>query len=272
MSAAVTRRPPSPYLNVGECYASGMPDGSWIYLNALVAFLQKRLVPGVEAVDGGVYRRTVAGPAVLELPSGAPPALRLCGSAEASAAADEHFRSDPYLGPLVAARPGLRVPGTVDGAELAVRAVLGQQVTLAAARGLAARLVVTAGEPLPQGVAGLTHVWPAPQAVAQAAGSLPMPRARQRAIAGLAHALAGGLRLEPGVDLAAARAELLALPGIGPWTAEYVAMRALADPDAWLPTDVGVRHALERLGAPPDAAERWRPFRSHAVIHLWASL
>ena len=99
-----------------------------------------------------------------------------------------------------------------------------------------------------------------------------MPRARQRAIAALARALAGGLRLEPGVDLAAARAELLALPGIGPWTAEYVAMRALADPDAWLPTDVGVRHALERLGAPPEAAERWRPFRSHAVIHLWASL
>ena len=85
----VTRRPPSPYLNVGECYASGMPDGSWIYLNALVAFLQKRLVPGVEAVEGGVYRRTVAGPDILELPSGAPPALRLCGSAEASAAADD---------------------------------------------------------------------------------------------------------------------------------------------------------------------------------------
>jgi len=249
-----------------------MPDGSWISLNALVAFLAKRSVPGVESVHGGVYRRTLAGPAVLELPASSPAALRLCGSAEASAAADEHLRSDPYLGPLVAERPGMRVPGTVDGAELAVRAVLGQQVTLAAARGLAARLVAMAGAPLAAPDGSLTHVWPAVERVAAVADRLPMPRARQRAIAGLARALAGGLALEPGVDLAATRAELLALPGIGPWTAEYVAMRALADPDAWLPTDVGVRQALKRLGAPPEAADRWRPFRSHAVIRLWASL
>jgi AraC family transcriptional regulator, regulatory protein of adaptative response / DNA-3-methyladenine glycosylase II len=259
-----------------------VPGGSLIYLNA---FLGARVVPGVEAIVDGEYRRTVPGPAVLTLASSSPAAVRLRGSAAASAAADEHLRSDPDLGPLVAARPGLRVPGTVDGAELAVRAVLGQQVTLAAARGLAARLVAMAGEPLPgagadpAGSAGpepaigpLTHLWPSPQAVAEAAGSLPMPGARRRAIAGLARELAGGLRLEPGVDPQAARAELLALPGIGPWTAEYVAMRALADPDAWLPTDVGVRHALERLGAPPEAADRWRPFRAHAVIHLWASL
>jgi AraC family transcriptional regulator, regulatory protein of adaptative response / DNA-3-methyladenine glycosylase II len=251
-----------------------VPGGSWISLNALVGFLARRAVPGVESVVDGTYRRTVAGPAVLTLPSDSAAAARLCGSAAAAAAADAHLRADPHLGPLVAARPGLRVPGTVDGAELAVRAVLGQQVTLAAARGLAAKLVAAAGEPLPGAVVpgALTHLWQAPEAVAEAAGSLPTPRARQRAIAGLARALADGLRLEPGVDPQAARAELLALPGIGPWTAEYVAMRALADPDAWLPSDVGVRHALERLGAPPEAAERWRPFRAHAVIHLWASL
>jgi AraC family transcriptional regulator, regulatory protein of adaptative response / DNA-3-methyladenine glycosylase II len=98
-----------------------------------------------------------------------------------------------------------------------------------------------------------------------------MPRTRRRTLAALAHALSGGLRLEPGVDRAGARADLLALPGIGPWTADYIAMRALADPDAWLPTDLGVRRGLERLGAPPNAAEAWRPHRTHAVRHLWAS-
>jgi AraC family transcriptional regulator of adaptative response / DNA-3-methyladenine glycosylase II len=168
----------------------------------------------------------------------------------------------------VAARPGLQVPGTVDGGELAIRAVLGQQVSLAAARTLAARMVAAVGEPLPEPAGTLTHAWPAPEAIVEYAPSLAMPRARQRTVAALAGALVDGLRLEPGAD---ARAELLALPGIGPWTAEYVAMRALGDPDAWLPTDLGVRHGLARLGAPPEAAEAWRPFRAHAVVHLWAA-
>jgi AraC family transcriptional regulator of adaptative response / DNA-3-methyladenine glycosylase II len=245
----------------------------WVYLNA---FLAARAVPGVEAVVDGTYRRTVrtaAGPAILQLPSPDPAAARLAGSAEAAAAADEQLRGDPVLGPLIARRPGLRVPGTVDGAELAIRAVLGQQVTLAAARTLAGRLVAAAGEPLPARDDGLTHLWPWPEAVADAAGSLPMPRARQAAVAKLAGTLAaGGLHLEPGADPVEARARLLALPGIGPWTAEYVAMRALGDPDAWLPTDIGVRNALARLGAGREAAEAWRPFRAHAVVHLWASL
>ena len=96
-----------------------------------------------------------------------------------------------------------------------------------------------------------------------------MPRARQRAIAALADALAGGLRLEPGGD---AREQLLELPGIGPWTAAYIAMRAHGDPDAWLPRDIGVRHGLARIGATPEAAEAWRPHRTHAVRHLWAAL
>ena len=180
-------------------------------------------------------------------------------------------RRDPVLGSLVAARPGLRVPGTADGGELAIRAVLGQQISVAAARTLAARLVAATGEPLPEPDGTLTHAWPAPDAIVAVAPSLPMPRARQRAVAAMAGALADGLELRPGVDLAETRARLLDLPGIGPWTAEYIAMRALADPDAWMPTDLGVRHGLARLGVGVEAAEAWRPYRAHAIIHLWAS-
>jgi len=222
-------------------------------------------VPGLEEVVDGVYRRVIS----------SPPAPRVIGLDDAAArpilgadpaAADVWLGRDPVLGPLVAARPGLRVPGTVDGGELAIRAVLGQQVSLAAARTLAGRLVAAVGEPLPAPDGMLTHAWPAPEAIVEYAGSMAMPRSRQRAVAAVAGALADGLRLEPGVD---ARADLLALPGVGPWTAEYVAMRALGDADAWLPTDLGVRHGLARLGVGVEAAEAWRPFRAHAVMHLW---
>jgi AraC family transcriptional regulator, regulatory protein of adaptative response / DNA-3-methyladenine glycosylase II len=220
----------------------------------------------------GVYRRTISTPSgarVIGLDDAA--AGPLAGSAAAAAAADRHLAGDPVLGPLVAARPGLRVPGTVDGGELAIRAVLGQQVSLAAARTLAGRLVAAVGDPLPEPDGTLTHAWPAPAAVAEYAPSMAMPRSRQRAVAALAGALADGLRLDPGVGVTETRARLLELPGIGPWTAEYVAMRALADPDAWLPTDVGVRHGLARLGVGPEAADAWRPYRAHAVVHLWAA-
>jgi len=226
-------------------------------------------VPGVEAVVDGVYRRVLTDLRVVGLDD--PAARPILGSADASAAADAHLARDAVLGPLVAARPGLRVPGTVDGGELAIRAVLGQQVSLAAARTLAARLVAAAGEPLPEPDGTLTHAWPAPEAIVAVAPSLPMPRARQRAVAAMAGALAQGLVLRTGVDLAETRARLLDLPGIGPWTAEYIAMRALADPDAWMPTDLGVRHGLARLGVGVEAAEAWRPYRAHAIIHLWTS-
>jgi AraC family transcriptional regulator of adaptative response / DNA-3-methyladenine glycosylase II len=238
-------------------------------------------VPGVEAVVGGRYRRTVRlahGPAVIEVDGTLDADPRDEGAARAAAerlagadpaAADAHLAGDPYLGPLIAARPGLRMPGTVDGGELAIRAVLGQQVSLAAARTLAGWLVAAAGEPLDQPAGALTHLWPVPEAIAEAAPRLPMPRARQRTVAALARAFADGLSLDPGHDV---REQLLELPGIGPWTAEYIAMRALGDPDAWLPTDVGVRRGLARIGAPPGESEAWRPYRTHAVRHLWASL
>jgi AraC family transcriptional regulator, regulatory protein of adaptative response / DNA-3-methyladenine glycosylase II len=248
------------------------------------AFLAARAVPGIEDAQDGTFRRTVAlphGPAVIELPdrilradprdhATAHEALQRQSGADPTAAG-AHLADDPHLGPLIAARPGLRMPGTVDGGELAVRAVLGQQVSLAAARTLAGRLVTAAGEPLREPVGALTHVWPRPEAIAEAAPRMAMPRSRQRALAALAAALADGLRLDPSADRTDARAALLALPGIGPWTAEYVAMRALGDPDAWLPTDLGVRHGLARVGAAPEAAEAWRPHRTHAVRHLWAA-
>jgi AraC family transcriptional regulator of adaptative response / DNA-3-methyladenine glycosylase II len=187
---------------------------------------------------------------------------------------------DALLGALVRAAPGRRVPGHVDGAELAVRAVLGQQVSLAGAATLAGRLVATYGEPLARPLGRVTHVFPTAAALAAADPStLAMPVARRRALLGLAAALASGeVELDAGVDRARARAALHALPGLGRWTVEYVAMRALRDPDAFLPTDLGVRHALDGLGADgrPAAAERlaerWRPYRAYAVQHLWASL
>jgi AraC family transcriptional regulator, regulatory protein of adaptative response / DNA-3-methyladenine glycosylase II len=230
----------------------------------LVAFLAARAVPGIEEVVDGVYRRTIAGGRVIDL---ADAAARPILGADPTAA-DAHLGRDPLLGPLVARRPGLRVPGTVDGGELAIRAVLGQQVSLAAARTLAARLVAAAGEPLAEPVGGLTHVWPQPVAIVAVAPSLAMPQARRCAVAAVAQALADGLRLERGGE---AREELLALPGIGPWTAEYVAMRALGDPDAWMPSDLGVRHGLARLGVGVEAAEAWRPYRANAVMHLWSA-
>jgi AraC family transcriptional regulator of adaptative response / DNA-3-methyladenine glycosylase II len=211
---------------------------------------------------------------------------------------------DPLLGPLVRATPGLRVPGAVDGAELAVRAVLGQQVSVGGARTLAARLTEAYGEPLAEtlpsceasatrpapdergaGPAGaeparLTHAFPTAAALAAVdPEQLPMPRARGRALVGLCAALAAGeVALDPGADRDETRRRLLALPGIGPWTAEYLAMRALGDPDAFPASDLGIRHAFARLDQPHDTravaaiAERWRPWRAYACLHLWATL
>ncbi len=180
---------------------------------------------------------------------------------------DAALGSDPLLHDLVAAAPGRRVPGCVDAGETAIRAVLGQQVSVAAARTQAARLVARCGEPLPEPVGAVTHLFPEPAALAALdPETLPMPRARGRAIVALAAALADGLHPYEQRD------ELLALPGIGPWTADYVAMRC-GDPDVLLETDLGVRRGLKAIGGPDDLvrhAERWRPWRSYAVQHLWS--
>jgi AraC family transcriptional regulator of adaptative response / DNA-3-methyladenine glycosylase II len=187
--------------------------------------------------------------------------------------------ADAVLAPLVAASPGRRVPGTVDGGELAIRGVLGQQVSVVGARTLAGRMVAALGAPLAEPDGALTHVFPTPAAIADdELSSVGMPESRRRALRALARALDDGLALDPGADRDDVTTRLLALPGIGPWTVSYVSMRALADPDAFLPTDLGVRHALDGLGQPSDPAaastlaERWRPWRAYALQHLWASL
>jgi AraC family transcriptional regulator, regulatory protein of adaptative response / DNA-3-methyladenine glycosylase II len=266
---------------------------------ALLEWLAARAVPGVEEVEGGTYRRSLrlaggAGVVEVELDAAALPCrLDVDDPRDADDAAVRVRRlldldadpdavtavlgRDSLLGPLVAAAPGLRVPGAVDGAELAVRAVLGQQVSVAAARTAAGRLVATYGERLERPQGGVIALFPSAQTLAALdPADLPMPRARAAALVGLSGAIASGqLRLEPGGDREAVQRELLALPGIGPWTAGYVAMRALGDPDVFLVEDLGVRHGLAQLGGPSDAraaralAEAWAPWRSYASQYLW---
>ncbi|MCL2543297.1 MAG: helix-turn-helix domain-containing protein [Nocardioidaceae bacterium] len=265
--------------------------------SALLDFLAVRAVEGVEVAGEGWYARTLGlphGPGTvrLELADVAEPGTafvrarfaladlrdlsaaiartrRLLDADADPVAVDEHLSADPVLRPLVRARPGLRVPGHVDGAELAVRAVLGQQVSVAGARTLAGRLVAAHGREVDTTIPGLTHLFPEPAALAAIEPeSMAMPRARGRSLIGLAGALAdGSVVLEPGPDRSDVRRRLLDLPGIGPWTADYVGLRALGDPDVFLPTDIGVRNALRALG--PLDSERWSPWRSYALMHLW---
>jgi AraC family transcriptional regulator of adaptative response / DNA-3-methyladenine glycosylase II len=200
------------------------------------------------------------------------------------AAIGAHLARDPALAPHVAARPGLRVPGAWDGFELAVRAILGQQITVAAATSLAARIAREWGEPLPAAVAGvvpgLTHTFPSADRLAGADLSvLPMPKARSGYLQALARAAAAdpGL-LEPRGDLAEAIGKLRSLPGVGEWTAQYIAMRQMREPDAFPPGDIGLMRAMAAPGAerPTSAelqarAEAWRPWRAYAALHLWSS-
>jgi AraC family transcriptional regulator of adaptative response / DNA-3-methyladenine glycosylase II len=191
-------------------------------------------------------------------------------------AVDGALVADPLLGPLVAAAPGRRAPAHPDAGELAVRAVLGQQVSLVAARRLAGQVVALAGEPLDRPVGDVTAVFPSPAALAEAdLGRIGMPGSRRATVRTVAAALAAGdLDLGPGADPDEAERGLLALRGIGPWTASYIRMRGLGDPDVFLSGDAGVRRALEVLGLAdgPAAGDRWRPWRSYAVHHLWAGL
>ena len=188
-------------------------------------------------------------------------------------AVDGALAEDPVLAPVLAAIPGLRVPGTVDPFETAVKATVGQQISVAGARTVTGRIVAAAGAPLASPTSSVTHVFPTPPALAALdPTTLPMPRRRGRTIVELAARAADGrLVLDAGADRDDVAAALLAVPGIGPWTADYVRMRGLGDPDVFLPTDLGVRVGLARLGLDADRAERWRPWRSYALHHLWAA-
>jgi AraC family transcriptional regulator, regulatory protein of adaptative response / DNA-3-methyladenine glycosylase II len=192
-------------------------------------------------------------------------------------AIDDHLGADPGLAPSVRDRPGLRLPGAVDGTELVVRAVLGQQVSVAGAATLAGRLVARHGPSLRHPVGAVTRRFPDADALADAdLDGLGLTAARAEAVRAVAAATAAGdLDLEPGADRAEARGQLLAIPGIGPWTADYVALRALHDPDAFPATDLVLRRAAGAAGTPGTAhglerhAERWRPWRGYAAQHLW---
>ncbi len=279
-----------------------LPHRKPYHAESIFTFLGHRGVPGVEAWDGVTYSR------VLRLPHGVGAVALQPGDGAISCelrledwrdlqaavhrcrrlldldadpvAVDDRLGSDPVLAALVAARPGLRSPGHVDGNELAVRAVLGQQVSVVGARTLAGRLVQALGEPLRQPIGVLTHAFPTVDAIAEMdPDKLAMPRSRKTALLAMASALAGrDIVIDPGVDRGEMSAKLLALAGLGPWTVSYIAMRALGDPDVFLPTDLGVRHGLQRLGrdgsprAALAAAEAWRPWRSYALHHLWAQL
>jgi AraC family transcriptional regulator of adaptative response / DNA-3-methyladenine glycosylase II len=193
---------------------------------------------------------------------------------------EDGLLSDPIMGPLVKASPGLRVPGCADGFELAVRAVLGQQVSLAAARTFGGRLVARFGNPIDTVDPRLTHGFPTPEVLGEAESeSIGLTGRRAATLRALARAVcAGDLVLDRGADREECAARLLALPGIGPWTAGYIAMRALGDPDVFLHKDLGLVEAARRLGVAHDGrglaahAERWRPWRSYAAMYLWASL
>jgi AraC family transcriptional regulator of adaptative response / DNA-3-methyladenine glycosylase II len=200
------------------------------------------------------------------------------------AAVDTALSADPVLAPVVAAEPGVRLPRSVDGFEMAVRAVVGQQISVAGARTVLARLCppAPAGGPSrrPGGTAdhqGLpTGAFPTPEQLLELPDeAFAMPASRRRTLRAVAAAVRDGLRLDAGSDRAATREALLALPGVGPWTADYIVLRALGDPDVLLSTDLGTRRGARALGLPDDPAglarhaERWRPWRSYAQIRLW---
>lgn len=262
---------------------------------AMLAFLGKRAIAGVESVDAKHYRRTLrAGKSVGWIqvaPSPRRAALRVTTStclahampnvlARAKHLFDLACRPDEIaaaLGPL-AANPGLRLPGAVDGFEVAVRAILGQQVTVKAATTIAGRFARAFGERLETRHPGLDTLFPTPAAVAALEESgiarLGIVASRARAIVALARAMAEGrLDLDPSADVDATLAALRRIPGVGPWTAEYIAMRALAWPDAFPHPDVAALKAMGLRGKHAlEAAEAWRPWRGYAVIHLWSSL
>ncbi len=268
----------------------------------LFGHLAASAVPGVEEVRAGSYRRTLRlanGNGIVSLtpqPDHVKCEIRLDDFRDLAAAiarcrrlldldADpeavvDALGADADLSALVAKAPGQRIPRTVDEQELALRVVLGQQVSVKAARTHAARLVTAYGQPVADADGGLTHVFPAVEDLAEIdPAHLAFPKSRQRTLTTLVKALATrDVVLDAGCDWDRARAQLLELPGIGPWTAEVIAMRGLGDPDAFPSSDLGVRIAAEQLGIPTEPRPltqhslQWRPWRSYATQHLWTAL
>ncbi|HVF73983.1 MAG TPA: AlkA N-terminal domain-containing protein [Acidimicrobiales bacterium] len=262
----------------------------------LLAYAAARAIPHVEDVADGVYRRTVVvdgDPGVLEISEGGPDHLllrahlpywdglihvverarRIFALDAPLSEALRHVGDDPVIAPLVAARPGLRVPGAWDAFEIGVRAIVGQQVSVAGATTLAGRLVERLGTPVP-GLQqlGLTHTFPTAEVVAT--GDLDgcgLTRARAAAVRAFAAAVAGGdVRLDRSVGVDQLVASLTEVRGIGPWTAQYIAMR-LGEPDALPVGDLGLRRSLARLTDAPlaEVAARWSPWRALGAVHLW---
>jgi AraC family transcriptional regulator of adaptative response / DNA-3-methyladenine glycosylase II len=277
------------------------PPYDW---DAMLSFLAARAIPGVEIVADGTYRRSIAIGDVCGTLSVAPAAnnrlrvdVRFANVAALpniiarvrrvfDLAADPdtigaHLALDPMLAPLVAARPGLRVPGAWDGFELAVRAIFGQQITVPAATKLLGKLVAAHGAMLSddiRSIDGLTHVFPMPARLAGIDLNMNMPKARALAVTSLARAIVVDPAIfSPGASLEQAIAKLRALPGIGEWTAQYIAMRELREPDAFPAADIGLMRAMAVDGKRPTPAEllahaeQWRPWRAYAALHLWAS-
>lgn len=281
----------------GAIQLSYWPPYDWA---GLLTFLGRRALKGVEVVRDGTYMRTVQW-------NGRPAWIRVvhdrraCALRIESAPVDAHAESDLkqrlralfdldarpeeisaalgkdiLLADAITRNPGLRVPGAFDGFELAIRAILGQQITVKAAATIGGRFSEAFGEKIETPHAGLTHLTPTAERVAGASieeiASLGIIRTRARSIIAVASECAfGRLHLEPGADPAATIQQLLALPGIGPWTAQYIAMRALRMPDAFPKEDIALRNRLGGMSA-VRAEQRsvvWRPYRSYATLHLW---
>ena len=276
------------------------PPYDW---DAMLAFLGRRAIPGVEIVSGDEYRRTIAigkhigvapcdknrvnvlirFPDMAALPQIIARVRRVFDLAADPDAIGAHLALDSALAPLVAARPSLRVPGAWDGFELAVRAIFGQQITVPAATKLLGKLVAAYGDLLPAGMRdgeGLSHVFPSAARIGKAnLAALGMPNARARAVISLAQAISADPAIfSRGASLEDAIVKLRALPGIGEWTAQYIAMRELREPDAFPAADIGLLRAMaDADGRRPSPAqllarsEGWRPWRAYAALHLWAA-
>ena len=269
-----------------------LPFRAPMSLDRTLAYLGDRAIAGVESCADGRYARTIqlpGGPALITVSDGGGHVdceLRLTDQRDLVAAVartrrmldldadpvavDEALDTDPALAPLVGARPGLRSPGTVDGFELLVRAIVGQQVSVSGARTVLGRIVADHGSTAFEGEPW--RLFPTALQLA-AADDLPLPRARAATIRRVSEAVgAGELILDPGAHRDAVRRELLTIAGIGPWTADYVAMRALADPDVLMTGDLGVRRSAAALDVDLGArTARWAPWRSYATHHLWAA-